>query len=165
MVGGVDSLVISEPQASDLTAQVAKAVASADFDFAPGAAIEELDLLVIRGCGDEVFVHGEAGGEVVVFPVAIGVELHVWVTHAVGVEGKRGAEVVGYELKYGWRLGKTNEDTEKSWRTYVVLHACHDYSLISQFLGMIDCGWKLEPQAHSVISYVPQADGPASLSS
>lgn len=95
--------MISKPQASDLMAQVAKGGAGADFDFAPGAPVEELDLIVIRGCGDEVFVHGEAGAKVVVVPVAIGVELHVWATHGIGVEGKWGAEVIAHKLKYGWR--------------------------------------------------------------
>lgn len=159
---------IYKPQAHGLLLQVGKAVAWSDLHLPPCGSVEQLDLFIIRGGGDEVFMHVDAGAERVVVPVPICVKCHVWETHSID-EGRSGAEVIGQELKYDGGLELRREIHEgmkgEIWRIYVVLQACHHYSLLSQLLYMIYCRWKLESQAHPVVSYIPQADGPASLSS
>lgn len=94
-----DILFIGKPQARGLIAQVAEPVAGAHLDLPPGVSVEELDLLVVRGSGDEVVLHVEAGARSVVVPVTICRALDIWATHSVGVEGRSGAEVVGQKLK------------------------------------------------------------------
>lgn len=55
-------------------------------------------------------------------------------------------------------------EEKQSWRIYVVLQACHHYSLLPQLLYVSCYTWRLEPQAGSVASRVPQAYRSPSLS-
>lgn len=96
-LGGIP--FIYKPQAHGLMLQVGKAVAWSDLHFPPCYSVEQLDLFVVRGGGDEVFMHIDAGAERVMVPVPICFKFHVWETHSID-EGRSGAEVIGQELKY-----------------------------------------------------------------
>lgn len=120
--GGI--LFIGKPQARDLTAQIAEPVAY--LDLLPGVSVEELDLLTVRGSGDEMVLHVEAGIVTGVVPVTICPELDVWAARSVGEEGRSGAEVVGHKLKDGRWSGVEEEQNfarrgGREWRVYLVL--------------------------------------------
>ena len=80
--------------------QVAEAVARAGLQLAAGVRVKELNLFIVGGGGDEVFMHVEAGHEAAHLVVPIGVELHTRATQA-GFGVRDGAEVIDHELKCG----------------------------------------------------------------